>query len=219
MNTRKDTYRHRGMRTQLVDTLESKGIRNERVLDAIMQVPRHFFLEPAFEEWAYEDKAFSIGHGQTISQPYTVAFMTVLLDVEKRNKVLEIGTGSGYQAAILATLGGRVFTIERQEALYQQAKGLLSGGRFGNIRVFLRDGYKGLPEFAPFDRIIVTAGASEVPQALLDQLAPGGIMVIPVDHDGGQEMWRFTKDEQGEVEKKSFGFFRFVPFLKGIVKE
>jgi protein-L-isoaspartate(D-aspartate) O-methyltransferase len=201
------------------DQIEKRGIKDPRVLEAMRTVKRHLFVPEKLKPFAYADRPLSIGHGQTISQPYIVAFMTETLDLKPDDRVLEIGTGSGYQAAILAALGGRVFTVERQEALYQQADALLSAGRFGNIRVFLRDGYKGLPEFAPFDRIIVTAGASEVPRALLDQLAPGGIMVIPVDHDGGQEMWRLVKDEQGEIEKRSFGFFRFVPFLKGIVKE
>lgn len=214
----KDSYRHRGLRAKMVDGLRQKGIHDEQVLLAMSNLPRHFFLDAAFDEWAYEDQAFSIGHGQTISQPYTVAFMTQLLQVNKHDKVLEIGTGSGYQAALLAALGARVFTVERQQALYRKAQQFFSSGAFGNVRVFLRDGSKGLPEFAPFNRIIVTAGAPELPQVLVDQLAPDGVMVIPVDSDGGQTMWRITKKSTGRVVKESHGFFRFVPFLKGLAK-
>lgn len=218
MASLKDTYRQRGMRARMIANLRKKGIRDERVLEAMSEVPRHFFLDIAFDEWAYEDQAFSIGHGQTISQPYTVAFMTELLDVRKHDKILEIGTGSGYQAALLAALGGRVFTVERQEALYRKAQKFFASGHFGNVRVFLRDGSKGLPEFAPFNRIIVTAGAPELPAPLLEQLAPDGIMVIPVDSDGGQTMWRITKTSEGKLAQEEHGFFRFVPFLKGLAR-
>ena len=214
----KDSYRHKGLRKQLVEHLREKGIEDERVLRAIGQLPRHFFLDKAFEEWAYQDKPFPIGKEQTISQPYTVAYQTSLLEVSKRDKILEIGTGSGYQAAILALLGGRVYTVERQELLYKKAKALLEQLAIGNIRCYLRDGYKGLPEFAPFDKIIVTAGAKEVPQPLLEQLSIGGSMIIPV---GGkaQRMKRITKVDADKYEYEDFANFRFVPFLKGINKE
>ncbi len=213
-----DTYRHKGLRKQLIGLLRQKGIADEKVLEAMESLPRHYFLDKAFEEWAYEDKPFPIGHEQTISQPYTVAYQTVLLDVRKRDKVLEIGTGSGYQAAILALLGARVYTVERQEALYHKAKSLLRELKLGNIRCYLRDGSKGLPEFAPFDRIIVTAGAVEVPAPLLEQLAIGGILVIPVG-DPVQRMHRITRISETEFQDEALAAFRFVPFLKGLEKE
>ena len=198
----------------MVQELRDSGIKDERVLKAIGELPRHFFLEKAFEEWAYQNKAFPIGNEQTISQPFTVAFQTILLDVQKRDKILEIGTGSGYQAAILSLLGGRVYTIERQEALYQQAKSLLEKLKFYSIRCYYRDGYKGLPEFAPFDKILVTAGATEIPQTLKEQLKIGGIMVIPVGAKV-QKMYRITRVSETEYQEEVFGQFRFVPFLKG----
>lgn len=212
-----DSYYHKGMRKRLVASLRKKGIRDERILKAMESLPRHYFLEKAFEEWAYEDKAFPIGHEQTISQPYTVAYQTMLVDVQKREKILEIGTGSGYQAAILALLGARVYTIERQEGLYRQAVELLQELGFGNIRCFFRDGNKGLPEFAPFDKILVTAGAETVPPALLAQLAIGGALVIPVGKDL-QKMYRITRIGEEEYEEEQFATFRFVPFLKGTKK-
>lgn len=213
----KDTYRHKGLRRQLVETIESKGIRDTRVLEAIATIPRHFFLEKAFEDWAYQDKAFPIGNDQTISQPYTVAFQTELLDVQKREKILEIGTGSGYQAAVLAFLGGRVYTVERQEALYHSASHLLKELGFGGVRTYFRDGYKGLGEFAPFDKVIVTAGVDEVPEALLEQLKIGGILVIPIGIEI-QVMYKITRISETEFTKEKKGQFRFVPFLKGINK-
>lgn len=202
------------MRRQLIDSLRKKGIQDEAVLSAMEALPRHLFLEKAFEEWAYEDKAFPIGNDQTISQPYTVAYMTALLRVEKRQKVLEIGTGSGYQAALLALLGARVYTIERQQELYKRTQRKLEELGFGQIRTYWRDGYKGLPELAPFDRILVTAGAPRVPEALLEQLAIGGIMVIPVGVKG-QRMYRITRHSETEYEEEVHGYFRFVPFLEG----
>lgn len=211
----KDTYRHKGMRRKLIATLREKGIQDEQVLAAMEKLPRHFFLDKAFEEWAYVDKAFPIGEEQTISQPYTVAYMTELLQVNKRDAVLEVGTGSGYQAAILALLGARVFTIERQPALYSKTKTLLEKLGLVQIRTFLRDGYKGLPEFAPFDRIIVTAGAPKVPQALLEQLRIGGRMVIPVGTDQ-QTMYLITRTGETSFQEEKLGAFRFVPFVKGI---
>lgn len=211
----KDTYRHKGQRKKLVEGLKEKGIEDQAVLKAVMALPRHFFLDNAFEEWAYQDKPFPIGNEQTISQPYTVAFQTQLLEVKKREKVLEIGTGSGYQAAILSLLGARVYTVERQQMLYQNAKRLLKQLGFQGIRCYLRDGYKGLPEFAPFDKILVTAGAPEIPQALLEQLKVGGILVIPVGKNG-QKMYRIIRKGEDKYEKEVHGRFRFVPFVKGI---
>lgn len=206
------------MRRKLVEQLSAKGIRDEQILNAIGTLPRHFFLDKAFEEWAYQDKPFPIGNEQTISQPYTVAYQTSLLEVKKRDKILEIGTGSGYQAGILAMLGARVYTIERQELLHRRAKKLLDQLQLGNIRCYLRDGYKGLPEFAPFDKILVTAGAPEIPEPLLLQLKVGGRLVIPVG-DKAQKMLRLTRlNKAGDVETEKFADFKFVPFLKGINK-
>jgi protein-L-isoaspartate(D-aspartate) O-methyltransferase len=213
-----DSYRHKGLRRKLVDSLRKKGITDERVLAAMEAVPRHFFLESAFADLAYEDKALPIDREQTISQPYTVAFQTQLLDVQKRDRVLEIGTGSGYQAAILGKLEARVFTVERQEQLYHQAKKLLAELGFSNIRCYFRDGTKGLREFAPFDKIIVTAGAIEVPAILLEQLKIGGKMVIPVGVRS-QRMLRITKETDSEYFEEDFGDFRFVPFISGVEKE
>lgn len=213
----KDTYRHKGMRKQLVEELRSKGLINEQILLAIQTLPRHFFLDKAFEEWAYQDKPFPIGNDQTISQPYTVAFQTRLLEVQKRDKILEVGTGSGYQAGVLALLGARVFTIERQESLFLKARELLGKLKLGNIRCFYRDGYKGLPEFAPFDKIIVTAGASKMPLALKAQLGIGGIMVIPVGKKM-QKMYKIVRISEEEYKETIHGNFRFVPFLKGLNK-
>lgn len=203
------------MRKQLVEQLRERGITDERVLDAIATLPRHYFLEPAFEDWAYEDKPFPIGCEQTISQPFTVAIQTSLLEVEARHKVLEVGTGSGYQAAILALLGARVFTLERHQKLYQKARALLRELKLGNVRCFHRDGYKGLAEFAPFDRILVTAGATEVPETLRRQMAIGGKLVIPVGEDT-QRMLRLTRKAEEEWQEEDFGNFRFVPFVKGL---
>jgi protein-L-isoaspartate(D-aspartate) O-methyltransferase len=211
----KDTYRHQGLRKRLIAELRKKGITDELVLSAMSQLPRHVFLEKAFEEWAYQDKAFPIGCEQTISQPYTVAFQSSLLEVEKRQKILEIGTGSGYQAAVLSLMGGRVFTIERHKPLYLKAKQTLAGLGLGGIRFYHRDGYKGLPEFAPFDRIIVTAGAPEVPEALKVQLKIGGKLVIPVG-EKHQRMMRICRRSENEWIEEDFGDFRFVPFLPGV---
>jgi len=212
----KDTYRHKGLRKKLVETLYGKGIKDKKVLSAIDALPRHFFLDKAFEEWAYKDKAFPIGNEQTISQPFTVAYQTELLQIKKRDKVLEVGTGSGYQAAILALLGARVYTIERQEALFHKTNELLGKIDVGNIRTFFRDGYKGLPEYAPFDKMIVTAGATNIPKALLDQLKIGGMLVIPVGDKATKKMTRIIRKTEKDFEKEEFDNFRFVPFLKGI---
>lgn len=211
----KDTYKYQGQRKLLVKTLRQKGIEDEKVLDAIGQLPRHFFFEKGFEEWAYKDQAFPIKAGQTISQPYTVAFQTELLQIQAREKVLEIGTGSGYQAAILAILGARVFTLERQSELYDISKGLLKKIGLPQIRIYLKDGYKGLPEMAPFDKILLTAGAEKIPQTLLDQLKVGGLLVAPVGK-GTQDMIRVTKESPDTYKTENFGKFKFVPFLKGL---
>lgn len=211
----KDSYLYKGLRHQLIETLKSKGIKDEKVLAVMRSLPRHFFLDNAFAEKAYEDQAFPIGKDQTISQPYTVAFMTEALQVKKRLKVLEIGTGSGYQAAILRLLGARVFTIERQAALYDRTNRLFQKLKLPMIRTYLRDGYLGLPELAPFDRIIVTAGTEKIPEALLQQLKVGGIMVIPVGLEI-QTMIKIVRTEVDHWEQENLGSFRFVPFLKGI---
>lgn len=210
-----DTYRHKGLRKRLIETLRKKGIQSEKVLSAMMQIPRHFFLDKAFEELAYEDKAFPIGLEQTISQPFTVAYQTELLEINKREKVLEIGTGSGYQAAVLAVLGARVYTVERHKPLHQKAKLMFKTLELINIRAYFRDGYKGMAEFAPFDKIIVTAAAPFVPEPLKKQLKIGGKLVIPVDKNNAQEMQRWTKINETEFEIEYFEEFQFVPFLKG----
>lgn len=210
-----DTYRHKGLRKKLVDSLRDKGIQDEKILKAMNALPRHFFLEKAFEEWAYQDKAFPIGNEQTISQPFTVAYQTELLQIKKRDKVLEVGTGSGYQAAILALLGARVYTIERQEALFHTTNELLNKIEVGNIRTYFKDGYKGLPEYAPFDKILVTAGAPEIPKTLLSQLKIGGYLVIPVG-EKVQKMIRVIRTSEQDFKKEEFANFRFVPFLKGV---
>lgn len=210
-----DSYRHKGLRKRLVELLRKRGIADEAVLTAIGAVPRHFFLDKAFEEHAYEDKPFPIGNQQTISQPFTVAYQSALLAVRPRDRALEIGTGSGYQAAVLAAMGARVFTVERQEDLHLRAKALLEKMGFANVRCFFRDGTKGLPEFAPFDKILVTAGAPAVPEALKNQLAVGGILVIPVGEEV-QYMYRITRLTDLEYREEMLDAFRFVPFLEGV---
>ena len=218
MSNRKfvDDYLHLGHRRRLVSTLRTKGIRDEQVLEAIFKVPRHWFVEQPFEAKAYEDRALPIAASQTISQPYTVAFQSSLLKPAPRLKVLEIGTGSGYQAAVLGKLGMRVFTLERQEQLYAKTRSMLAANRFGSIRCFLRDGYRGLPVYGPYDRILVTAGAPEVPGKLLEQLTIGGILVIPVGVEK-QEMLRITRTSEDTFETERMGAFRFVPFAEGVV--
>jgi protein-L-isoaspartate(D-aspartate) O-methyltransferase len=203
------------MRRRLVESLSKKGIKDQRVLEAMLNVPRHYFMELAFQDWAYVDKPFPIGEDQTISQPYTVAYQSELLEIEPRMHVLEIGTGSGYQAAILAEMGARVFTVERQEALFKKASELLKEMGYGNVRCFWKDGWKGLPEYAPFDRVIVTAGAKEIPKNLIQQLKVGGLMIIPVGVDG-QKMHRIVKVSETEFKDEVLSDFRFVPMLKGL---
>lgn len=218
MNTNlEDSYRHKGLRKQLVETLRTKGITDEAVLTAINEVPRHVFLDSSFVELAYQDQAFPIGSGQTISQPSTVAFQTQLLQVQKGMKVLEIGTGSGYQACVLAAMGTKVFSIERQRNLFFKTKEILEQLPF-RVKAFLGDGFEGLPTYQPFDRIIITAGAPSIPETLIEQLKPGGVMVIPMDNaeGDGQTMLRVTKMEDGSLKKEEFGDFKFVPMLKEI---
>lgn len=208
-----DNYRHKGLRKKLVNEIRKKGIIDEAILAAFMAVPRHLFLDSGFLEFAYEDKPFPIGAGQTISQPYTVAFQTQLLDIRSGSKVLEIGTGSGYQACILAELGVEVFSIERQKKLFEKTKKFLS--RFSyTLHLFQGDGFLGIPEFAPYDGIIITAAAPEIPQPLIDQLKPGGVLVIPLGEGLVQTMLRIVKQKDGSLVKEQFGGFRFVPMLR-----
>jgi len=215
----KDTYRYQGLRKKLVEELKQKGIKDQAVLRAFEKIPRHFFFEKAFVEWAYQNKAFPIGKGQTISQPYTVAFQTEVLNIKKRETVMEIGTGSGFQAAVLATLGARVYTIERHETLHLTAKQRLKKMGYAGIRFYFKDGYKGLPEFAPFDKILVTAAAPEIPQALKMQLKINGKLVVPVGDAKGQKMLLITRLGPEHFEEKELGNFKFVPFLKGISRK
>ena len=212
-----DTYRHQGLRRKLTELLRQKGIHDENVLKAINAVPRHYFFDSSFLEFAYEDKAFPIGSGQTISQPYTVAFQTELLQVQPSLRVLEIGTGSGYQACILAEMGAKVYTIERQKLLYDITKLILPKLNF-RIRPFYGDGYKGLPAHAPFDRILITAAAPFIPDALVAQLKVGGIMVVPVGEDI-QIMNRLRRISETEVISEQHGSFRFVPMLTDRAKD
>ena len=202
----------------MVDALRRRGITDEAVLAAMAAVPRHFFLDNAFVEHAYEDKPFPIGCEQTISQPFTVAYQTVLLDIKNGDRVLEVGTGSGYQASILAALGARVFTVERQEQLYFSTKTLLEKLGFKTVKCFFRDGSKGLAEKAPFDKILVTAGAPLVPKPLKEQLVVGGILVIPVG-ETVQQMLKITRLSATEFQEERLDDFRFVPFLEGVKRK
>jgi protein-L-isoaspartate(D-aspartate) O-methyltransferase len=210
-----DTYRHKGLRKKLVDIIQQKGIQDEKVIDAINKIPRHFFLDSAFDEVAYEDRAFPIAEKQTISQPYTVAYQTQLLEVKPFQKVLEIGTGSAYQACVLAELGAQVHTIERQKKLFEMNKRFEYLKRYLNIKFFYGDGYEGLPTFAPFDRILITAAAPDVPAKLIDQLKKNGMMVIPMGTGKVQVMKRLIKLEDGNIKTEMFDKFSFVPMLGG----
>jgi len=210
-----DNYRFKGLRQQLVGSLRKKGITNEKILKAIQQIPRHCFLDEAFAEWAYKDTAFPIGAGQTISQPYTVARQTELLDLRKGDKILEVGTGSGYQACVLASLGAKVYTVERQEELFLKTAKLLPSIGFNQVRTLLGDGYDGAERFAPFDKILVTAACNLIPKTLVNQLKEGGIMVIPVGNGENQQMIRLLKND-GKIEIKEHGHYRFVPMLGGV---
>jgi protein-L-isoaspartate(D-aspartate) O-methyltransferase len=207
-----DSYLHKGLRRKLIKTLRDKGIQDEIVLQAIEKVPRHIFLDNAFLEHAYQDKAFPIGEGQTISQPYTVASQTSLLKLAPGMKVLEIGTGSGYQCSVLLEMGATVYTIEFHKNLYEKSRKMLQSIGY-TAQFFCGDGSEGLPRFAPYDRILATAGAPYVPQKLLEQLKTGGILVIPVGDQKNQKMLRLTKVSEDKIIQEQFGEFRFVPLV------
>ena len=209
----KDTFKHKGMRQQLVDILVDKGIKDPKVLGAIGKIPRHFFMDSGFIDHAYQDKAFPIGADQTISQPYTVAFQSELLKIKTGDKILEIGTGSGYQTAVLLELGAKVYSIERQQELFKKTSKFLPKIGYRAKKLIFGDGYKGLPDEAPFNSVIVTAGAPFVPKPLLSQLAIGGRLVIPVG-DKAQIMTLYIRNGEKEFEKHEFGEFRFVPLLE-----
>jgi protein-L-isoaspartate(D-aspartate) O-methyltransferase len=215
----KDTYRHKGLRKELVALLRKKGITDEKVLTAIERVPRHLFLgnDNIFDVKAYEDVAFPIGEGQTISQPYTVAYQSQLLELLPKEKVLEIGTGSGYQAAVLAELGAKVYSIERQRKLYDRTRDILNELGYKSIKMFFGDGYEGLETFAPYDKIIITAAAPYIPEKLLTQLMLGGQMTLPLEIDGTTKMVRITRLEEKEYDQEIFSEAAFVPMLKGKV--
>lgn len=208
-----DTPKHKGLRNQLVNVVKSKGISDENILKAISEIPRHLFMDSGFIDFAYQDKAFPIGAGQTISQPYTVAFQTELLQIEAGDKVLEIGTGSGYQTAVLIALKAEVYSIERQKELYEKTRKFLPKLGYVAKKLKYGDGYKGWEEYAPFDKILVTAGAPFVPKPLLEQLKIGGKLVIPVGDDV-QVMTLYIRTGEKEFEKHEFGEFRFVPMLQ-----
>ena len=215
MRILEDTYRHKGLRQKLVNELRTqKGIVDENVLTAINSIPRHFFLDSAFDNIAYEDRAFPIAANQTISQPYTVAFQSQLLQIKRGEKVLEIGTGSVYQAIILAEMGAMVYTIERQKELFDLQKKNILLKKYTNIKTFYRDGFLGHPAFAPYDKILITAAAPTIPQALVEQLKVNGFLVLPLDEEGGkQRMLRLTKKEGGELHEERFEECSFVPML------
>lgn len=208
-----DTQKHKGLRNQLVASLQEKGIIDNNVLEAIRKIPRHLFLDSGFENFAYQDKAFPISAGQTISQPYTVAFQTQLLEVKKDDKILEIGTGSGYQTAVLCMMGAKVYSVERQNELFKKTSLLLPKLGIRPRHLSFGDGYKGLPNYAPFDSILVTAGATVIPNALMAQLKIGGRLVIPLG-DKEQIMTMLIRKNETQFEKHEFGTFRFVPLLE-----
>ena len=209
-----DSFQHKGLRKRLIEEVRRKGIRDENVLQAMDSVPRHLFMDSSFINFSYTDKAFPIASGQTISQPYTVAFQTQLLEVSRHLKVLEVGTGSGYQTAVLLEMGARVYTIERQKQLFLDAQHTLTPLKYKPV-FFYGDGYEGLPSYAPFDRILVTAAAPEIPQKLKDQLTIGGILVIPEGGSAGQKMIRLERMTETEYSRSEHGFFSFVPLLHG----
>ncbi len=213
-----DTFRHQGLRRQLVELLKSKGISNTAVLEAIGRIPRHLFMDNAFLEYAYQDRAFPIDCGQTISQPYTVAYQTQLLEPQKGEKVLEIGTGSGYQSSVISEMGAKLFTIERHKPLFEATKKKLDLLGYFSIKTFFGDGFKGLPAYAPFDKIIVTCGAPEIPRMLIEQLKVGGVMVIPVGSLAEQTMTTVIKQSATDCEVIELDKFRFVPMLNEKVR-
>jgi len=219
MRTLVDGYKHKGLRKKLIAELREKGITDEAVLDAINEIPRHFFLDSAFEMIAYENRAFPIGQGQTISHPYTVAYQTQLLEVKRNEKVLEIGSGSMYQATVLLQLGAKVYTIERQKKLYEyQSVNYVFKSRYPHLKCFYGDGFEGLPAYAPFDKVLVTAAAPFIPEKLVAQLRVGGYLVIPVDDEqtaGTQRMLRLIKQPDGSVVTEHYENFSFVPMLQG----
>lgn len=215
MRKYEDTYQHKGLRKKLIDILREKGITDERVLEAIRTIPRHYFLDSAFDKIAYEDRAFPIAEGQTISQPYTVAYQTQLLQIKPFDKVLEIGTGSIYQATVLAEMGATVYTIERQKKLFEKTKEFVLRSKYPNIKFFYGDGYEGLPTFAPFDKVIITAAAPFVPPKLIEQMKTGATMVIPLNEGDYQRMLRLTKKADGTYLEEVFENFSFVPMLTG----
>lgn len=210
-----DSFMHQGLRRKLVDQVKSKGISDQRILDAMLKIPRHAFMDSSFLKFAYQDQAFPISSGQTISQPFTVAFQTELLNLQTHNKVLEVGTGSGYQAAILSEMGARVFTIERIRKLYQEAR-MIHKDLGCQIKFFLGDGYQGLPAFAPFDRILITAAAPAIPEALKRQLVVGGILVAPVGQRDQQVMTKCVRSGIDTFEISTHGYFSFVPMKEGL---
>ncbi len=215
MRQYEDTYRHKGMRKKLMDILRQKGITDENVLAAMNELPRHFFMDSALDNIAYEDRAFPIAEGQTISQPYTVAYQTQLLQIKQGDKILEIGTGSIYQATVLAVLGAKVFTIERQKKLYEKTKEYIFKTKYPQLKFFYGDGFEGLPTYAPFDKVIITAAAPFIPPKLVAQMKTGACMIIPVDEGDVQRMMRLTKNDNGTMEEEIFEKFSFVPMLKG----
>ncbi len=208
-----DSYRHKGLRKKLAEEIAGKGITDTRVIEAIGKIPRHFFLDTAFIEHAYENKAFPIGSGQTISHPYTVAFQSELLEIKKGHKVLEIGTGSGYQTTVLVELGAKVYSVERQKELFDKTKRILTKMSYTSAKLYYGDGYKGIPQYAPYDSIIVTCGAPFIPEDLLGQLKVGGRLVIPVG-DETQIMTLIIRVSEKDFTKKTFGDFKFVPMLE-----
>lgn len=211
-----DSFKHKGLRNKLIEELSEKGIIDSGVLNAVSKIPRHLFMDSGFIDHAYQDKAFPIGSGQTISQPFTVAFQTQLLEIKKGNKILEIGTGSGYQAAVLCEMGAKVYTIERIRELYRKTSSFLPSINYYPKKMIYGDGYEGLEEEAPFDGIIVTAGASKIPEKLLLQLKVGGRMVVPIG-ENVQKMVLYIKKSETNFEIKNFGDFQFVPMLKNRV--
>jgi len=210
-----DSYRHKGLRSKLVENIRNKGVKDERVLEAIGKVPRHVFMDSSFINFSYKDQAFPISAGQTISQPYTVAVQTMLLKVQANEKILEIGTGSGYQTAILLELGARVYTIERQRELFLKAQNTLPQLGY-NANFFYGDGNMGLPTYAPFDKILITAAANEIPEKLVKQLKIGGLMVIPLGNRSSQVMTVVERTNEDTFHKTGHGNFVFVPLLNGI---